>query len=75
MTVEMPAVSLLNSFAHMDIDMALTCKGNMDQDCPVWDHNIALGVVCAETAAEATVTSRAIRRCLWFPRRILTDCL
>ena len=25
----------------------------MDETCPVWDHNIALGVVCAPSAAEA----------------------
>jgi hypothetical protein len=25
----------------------------MDESCPAWDHNIALGVVCAPSAAEA----------------------
>ena len=52
-TIELPAVRLLEQFSDMHIDMALTCEGNMDETCPAWDHNIALGVVCAPSGAEA----------------------
>ena len=103
--LEMPPVSLLNSFSTMEIDMALTCEGNMDQvgdcsaivaaltsspqpkapihwhfkrdrdrsphcadpsqDCPVWDHNIALGVVCA-VSYSLLLPRRALCR-IWPP--------
>jgi hypothetical protein len=31
----------------------------MDESCPAWDHNIALGVVCAATPAEAEAAAAA----------------
>jgi hypothetical protein len=31
----------------------------MDESCPAWDHNIALGVVCAPSAAEAKLLMAA----------------
>ena len=49
----MPSATMISSFSTMEIDMELTCAGNKDEDCPVWDHNIALGVVCAATWEDA----------------------
>lgn len=40
----------------MEIENKLTCsdaQGRMDQSCPAWDHNVALGVACATTHDEA----------------------
>lgn len=54
--IEMPDAAVLRSFSRMEIDHELTCADSprMDESCPVWDHNIALGVVCAATPEEAS---------------------
>lgn len=53
--VTLPPASLLNQFGTMEIEHRLTCSDSprMDESCPAWDHNIALGVVCAPTEAAA----------------------
>jgi hypothetical protein len=72
-TIEMPPVALLTHFSDMHIDMQLTCEGNMDEQCPAWDHNIALGVVCAPTAAEATARAVAAQAAARQARQQLQD--
>ena len=54
--VTLPPASFLNQFGTMEIEHRLTCADSprMDESCPAWDHNIALGVVCAPNEAEAT---------------------
>eukprot|EP01043_Picozoa_sp_COSAG02_P046563 COSAG02_NODE_4367_length_5445_cov_2.017770_3_plen_610_part_00 len=53
--ITLPPASFLEQFGTMEIDHRLTCADSprMDESCPAWDHNIALGVLCAPTAAEA----------------------
>ena len=58
-TVQMPPAALLDSFSTLEVDMRLSCAGNMDETCPVWDHTVALGVVCAATADEAAAIAAA----------------
>jgi hypothetical protein len=72
-TIEMPPVALLTHFSDMHIDMQLTCEGNMDEQCPAWDHNIALGVVCAPTAVEATARAVAAQAAARQARQQLQD--
>lgn len=59
--VTLPPASFLNQFSTMYIDHRLTCADSprMDESCPAWDHNIALGVVCAPSAAEAKLLMAA----------------
>jgi hypothetical protein len=53
--VEMPDAAILRTFSTMEVEHTLTCADSprMDESCPAWDHNIALGVVCAATPEEA----------------------
>jgi len=54
--ITLPDAAVLRSFSKMEVENTLTCRdaeGRMDQSCPAWDHNIALGVACAPTHEEA----------------------
>ena len=54
--ISLPPARLLRTFSSMEIENALSCsdaQGRMDQSCPTWDHNVALGVACAATFGEA----------------------
>eukprot|EP01052_Picozoa_sp_SAG31_P036819 SAG31_NODE_4650_length_3068_cov_2.827888_2_plen_488_part_00 len=53
--VNMPPASVLRGFSRMEVEHRLSCADGprMDEVCPAWDHNIALGVVCAPTAEQA----------------------
>ena len=42
----MPSETLMRSFETMELDMQLTCDGDLDQDCSKWDHVITLDVSC-----------------------------
>ena len=54
-TVTIPPPTLLRAFSTMEVEHRLECQDNprMDESCPAWDHNIALGVACAATPAQA----------------------
>lgn len=54
--VSIPPADLLRLFSTMEVENVLTCsdsEGRMDQSCPAWDHNIALGVACGASHQEA----------------------
>lgn len=58
-TVQMPPARVLRAFSSLEVEHRLTCADSprMDESCPAWDHNIALGVVCAENSAESVARS------------------
>ena len=58
----LPDASVLRAFSTFEIENELSCddsEGRMDQSCPAWDHNIALGVACAPTHEEAYLQLQA----------------
>ena len=60
--ITLPDAAVLRMFSTMEVENALTCddsEGRMDQSCPVWDHNIALGVVCATNHDDAAMQLKA----------------
>lgn len=44
--VQMPPRTLLQSFASMQLDFSLSCAGNMDRDCQVWDRIVSVAADC-----------------------------
>ena len=64
--VTLPPASLLNAFSTLEVENVLTCHGTlgrMDQSCPAWDHNIALGVACGASHEEShAALERQLRR-------------
>ena len=59
----MPDPSLLAMFSALHVEHTLSCGDGprMDESCPAWDHNLALGVVCAPSPAEASRLAAAAR--------------
>ena len=54
-TIRMPPRTLLQSFASMQLDFALSCAGNMDRDCSVWDRIATVTADCGGTAGSFEV--------------------
>lgn len=78
-TIPYPMSSTANS-PTLELDMALSCPGHADADCPTWDHTIQLYACCYPTAGQASAdTTCPVELGRWispFRRRIgrwLTD--
>ena len=73
--VDMPEPALLRTFSTLEVEHRMTCADSprMDESCPAWDHNIALGVVCAATPQEARTSAERVMcgercvRCTAYP--------
>lgn len=48
--IRMPPRSFMQSFDGMSLDFALSCAGNIDRDCMVWDRIISLSVQCDDSS-------------------------
>ena len=52
-TIPYPISAVANTNT-LELDMALSCPGHADADCPTWDHTIQLYACCYPSASEAS---------------------
>ena len=62
--LQMPPRAELEGYGSMELDFSLSCAGNMDEDCSVWDRVVSALVQCEEPGQAAgrhqkSVTGRA----------------
>ena len=54
--IDLPSEKIMRDFQTLELDMKLTCVGNLDQECDKWDHVITLGASCNITDDSSTFT-------------------
>ena len=45
-TVALPPLEALHAHDTFELDFTLSCPGDRDRDCPIWDHTVQLFVCC-----------------------------
>jgi len=51
-TIQMPDKASVKGFGALELDFGLSCAGDMDRDCSVWDRIVSLTVDCGAGANE-----------------------
>ena len=60
--VTLPPMQQLSTYQHIELDMALSCPGTVDETCAIWDHTVQLFVCCDGQVGGAAVVSHCHRR-------------
>lgn len=60
----------LTSYQTLELDMALSCPGTVDAQCPIWDHTVQLFVCCDGTRGTPLCNQELGRWISPFRRRI-----
>lgn len=45
--MQLPPEAELEGLPTLELDLALSCPGHVDADCPAWDHVLQLFVCCS----------------------------
>jgi len=49
--VQLPALDTLKKYGKVELDLALSCTGRLDADCPAWDRVLQVDISCQSAQA------------------------
>ena len=51
--IALPPLETLHAHDTFELDFELSCPGDRDRDCPIWDHTVQLFVCCDDPSGHA----------------------
>ena len=51
--IVLPPLETLHAHDTFELDFELSCPGDRDRDCPIWDHTVQLFVCCDDASSRA----------------------
>lgn len=51
--INLPQLKTLYAYDKFELDFQLSCPGDRDKDCPIWDHTVQLFVCCHDPSGHA----------------------
>ena len=51
--IALPSLDTLHAHDTFELDFQLSCPGDRDKDCPIWDHTVQLFVCCKDASGRA----------------------